>query len=428
MREFGQFNFSANLEVKKTAPLDARVVVATKAELINSVTWTDGDGKVWLYNGLVVAALDVQGLFMLVDADNYTSESAWLEVDASAASIEVVNDLTSESTTAALAAAQGKVLNEKIEAVKASIVSAYVFKGSVATFEELPNEGLSAGDVYNVEAANGNVPAGTNYAWTGTTWDALAGSVDLSVYSTTTQVEEKITEAVNAAKSELTASISGNTASITSLSETVAANKTELQANIDGNTERIADVEASLNADTEGSVAYIVNNLSAVVGDAESGLVKDVEDLKSGQSALQAAVGTIQTDWKVKDVDTTAVSGIALTLTDNKVGVSVDATALNAIIEHPTITGSNTNVGVAITGGVEVGAEQTISAALQALSDNIATTAAGGITSITSTDNTINVEGTGNARALTVNVSNLVADESAISVVDNKLDLIWIEA
>ena len=34
-----------------------------------------------------------------------------------------------------------------------------------------------AGDVWNVAEANGNYPAGTNYAYTGTEWDALGGAV-----------------------------------------------------------------------------------------------------------------------------------------------------------------------------------------------------------------------------------------------------------
>ena len=34
--------------------------------------------------------------------------------------------------------------------------------------------------VYNVVNANGNIPAGTNYAWNGTSWDALGG--DMSAY------------------------------------------------------------------------------------------------------------------------------------------------------------------------------------------------------------------------------------------------------
>ncbi len=54
------------------------------------------------------------------------------------------------------------------------ITGVYVYKGSVATYASLPSTGLTAGDVYNVEAD------GMNYAWTGTAWDALGGSFSVT--------------------------------------------------------------------------------------------------------------------------------------------------------------------------------------------------------------------------------------------------------
>ena len=52
-------------------------------------------------------------------------------------------------------------------ALKSDITNMYRFQGSVATYADLPSSGLTAGDVYDVQAD------GTNYAWTGTAWDAL---------------------------------------------------------------------------------------------------------------------------------------------------------------------------------------------------------------------------------------------------------------
>lgn len=69
-----------------------------------------------------------------------------------------------------------------------AIGSVYRYKSSVASYANLPTSGQAVGDVYNVEAAYGNVPAGTNWAWNGTTWDALAGTVDLSPYAKSTDV------------------------------------------------------------------------------------------------------------------------------------------------------------------------------------------------------------------------------------------------
>lgn len=67
-------------------------------------------------------------------------------------------------------------------AVNTSLSSVLKYKGSCA-YAELPEE-PAEGDVWNVTDAHDNVPAGTNYAWNGESWDALAGSVDLSPYLT----------------------------------------------------------------------------------------------------------------------------------------------------------------------------------------------------------------------------------------------------
>ena len=64
------------------------------------------------------------------------------------------------------------------EEVDAKVSSVYRFRGSVATYNDLPTEGNVQGDVWNVE------DTGANYAWTGTTWDKLSETVDLTPYLT----------------------------------------------------------------------------------------------------------------------------------------------------------------------------------------------------------------------------------------------------
>jgi len=63
------------------------------------------------------------------------------------------------------------------------VSSVYAYKGSVTNYSDLSSiESKEAGDVYNVINANGSTPGGTNYAWTGTEWDALGGTINLSNY------------------------------------------------------------------------------------------------------------------------------------------------------------------------------------------------------------------------------------------------------
>lgn len=82
-RERGTFNFSASLEVKKQAPLDARQTYITYEELTQQATWVDTDSKVWLFKGLVVPVnySGQNALFMLINPDAYTSTSSWVRVD-----------------------------------------------------------------------------------------------------------------------------------------------------------------------------------------------------------------------------------------------------------------------------------------------------------------------------------------------------------
>jgi len=64
------------------------------------------------------------------------------------------------------------------------ISSVYKYKGTVATYQDLPSQNLTIGDVYNVETADSThgINAGDNVAWKGTSWDKLGGDVDLSGY------------------------------------------------------------------------------------------------------------------------------------------------------------------------------------------------------------------------------------------------------
>lgn len=52
-------------------------------------------------------------------------------------------------------------------AMKSDMTNVYKYKGSKATYDDLPSTGNTAGDVYNVEES------GMNYGWTGSAWDAL---------------------------------------------------------------------------------------------------------------------------------------------------------------------------------------------------------------------------------------------------------------
>ena len=71
--------------------------------------------------------------------------------------------------------------------IDAMISSVFVYKGTVATYNDLlAIQNPKVGDCYNVQADD------HNYAWNGTTWDKLAGVIDLSDYYTSSQVDSLI--------------------------------------------------------------------------------------------------------------------------------------------------------------------------------------------------------------------------------------------
>jgi hypothetical protein len=80
-----------------------------------------------------------------------------------------------------------------ISYVDEKLVTVYKYQGSVADYDSLPATGHVQGYVYNVVAAHGSTPAGTNYAWTGTEWDPLGGSIDTSIFITSAAVVNAIT-------------------------------------------------------------------------------------------------------------------------------------------------------------------------------------------------------------------------------------------
>lgn len=290
-RNKGGFVFASNFEVKLQGALDPRVAVDTKSDLINKETWPyDGD-TIYLYKGLIVAVADTGTLFMLVDPDNATAAdySGWKQLDAAAAtSVDIINNLTSDRTDAALSAAQGKALMTQINTVAGKLTAIYTYKGSVATYDALPTD-ATVGDVYNVEAAYNNYPAGTNYAYTAEGWDALGGSVDLSAYYTGEQVD----------------------ATIKVETDRAVAEEARLEGLISTNTTNIATNKSDISKNTEN-----INAMSVQIGEINDELANKV-DVVEGKSLVD--------DAKITLIDTNAADIATLKDTDTSLDARLKA-------------------------------------------------------------------------------------------------------
>lgn len=251
-RNKGTFQFAANFEVKAAAALDPRVMVATKAELIAKETWPyDGD-TIYLYKGILVSVQEENAIYMLIDTDKVLSAdySGWLRVDAAnAKQIEVIDNLTSEDADKALSARQGKVLMGEIDGVKAKMVNIYSYKGSKDKFEELPTDAV-AGDVWNVSEAYEGHPAGTNWAWTGTEWDALAGSIDLSNYYSKEEVDAAVKVEADRAKGE-EARLEGLIGSNTTLAQEAKNIANDNKSSLDSLSVAVGNINLTLNGNDD---------------------------------------------------------------------------------------------------------------------------------------------------------------------------------
>jgi hypothetical protein len=73
----------------------------------------------------------------------------------------------------------------KVTAEQLGLTTVYQYKGSVATYADLPTTGQKVGDVWNIETADPDhgIKAGDNVAWDGAQWDILGGNHDLSGYA-----------------------------------------------------------------------------------------------------------------------------------------------------------------------------------------------------------------------------------------------------
>lgn len=129
---------------------------------------------------------------------------------------------------------------------KDQLTSIYTYKGSVKTYEELPTllstPAPQIGDVYNVEDAYENHPAGTNWAWNGSEWDAQGGSVDLSGYATKSEVSDlntSLTGSIGSLTGELN-TVKGDVAKKVDAVEGSSLISAEKLALIDTNAENIS--------------------------------------------------------------------------------------------------------------------------------------------------------------------------------------------
>ena len=129
MRDRGTFNFSGNLEVKKDAPLEARSLVGSYADLTKPETWTDEGGGVWIYDGMNVTCKDRPGkIYQLSTSADYTQENSWILIgDTSAISNQLQDLINSKGSANGIASLdeQGVVPSAQLPSYVDDVIDVY---------------------------------------------------------------------------------------------------------------------------------------------------------------------------------------------------------------------------------------------------------------------------------------------------------------
>lgn len=181
MRDRGTFNFSGNLEVKKDAPLEARSLVNSYADLVKPETWTDKQGGIWKYDCMLVSCKDRPGkVYQLSPGADYTKESSWILIgDTSELNSKVQQFINSKGAPNGLAS-----LNESGIIPSAQLPSYVDDIIEVDTFSNLPGTGES-GKIYIVQDTN------LTYRWSGTDYVEISKSLALGETSSTAYPGDK---------------------------------------------------------------------------------------------------------------------------------------------------------------------------------------------------------------------------------------------
>lgn len=175
MRDRGTFNFSGNLEVKKDAPLEARSLVNSYADLVKPETWTDEQGGIWKYDCMLVSCKDRPGeVYQLQPGADYTKQSSWILIGStSELNSKVQQFINSKGAPNGLAS-----LNESGIIPSAQLPSYVDDVIEVNTFSNLPGTGES-GKIYIVQDTN------LTYRWSGTGYVEISKSLALGETSST---------------------------------------------------------------------------------------------------------------------------------------------------------------------------------------------------------------------------------------------------
>lgn len=303
MRDRGTFNFSGNLEVKKDAPLEARSLVNSYADLVKPETWTDEQGGIWKYDCMLVSCKDRPGkVYQLSPGADYTKESSWILIgDTSELNSKVQQFINSKGAPNGLAS-----LNESGIIPSAQLPSYVDDVIEVDTFSNLPGTGES-GKIYITQDTN------LTYRWSGSAYTEISKSLALGETSSTAYPGDKgkaTTDVVNSLSDNLVNDVLVSQSDKNSVSLTIKSiTKNPVKKNkelllVDGEPILLTDNTPILLADSVNDGLYdqaddkliTINQASSFTAGVMSASDKTKLDGLKDQASITSDIDAVQTN------------------------------------------------------------------------------------------------------------------------------------
>ena len=473
----GMIPFASAIQPTGAQPLDDRVVVATMADLIDATTF--GDAK---YNGMLVAVVETQQVYMLVDDVNSTNSDSWVPVgtdfsgdisdlsaridtiDAYHNVIDTKLAINEESglkfndeggIAVAIVPDEGNFINGLSVTKKGLFVPSCSFRkvndlqytfvtttptGSQTVEINIPKdqflqnaEFITASDA-DVEI-DSTVIVGDPYlkfTWQLDTDPEVSGTQNIT-YVPVKSLVDTYTAGTYVTVNENN-EIDVNLVKLT-YDLTTPLGIDTLKTNVDGLLATVGNAESGLVADVAKNTADIATNVANISANTAN-IAQNASDISAAKKSIGGLVAEF-TEFKelgvVNAINYDKINGIGFTPTtdDNgrtiaKIDVDIDTLAADVIAAANIPDPIAANITVSAFGATYT--ENTnVQAVLESLDSRIKAAVSGGVTSVVAGVG-INVNATdANNPTVSVKTSDLVVSGSALTVTDNKIDICWSE-
>lgn len=323
MRDRGTFNFNGNLEVKKDAPLEARSLVNSYADLVKPETWTDEQGGIWKYDCMLVSCKDRPGkVYQLSPGADYTKESSWILIgDTSELNSKVQQFINSKGAPNGLAS-----LNESGIIPSAQLPSYVDDVIEVDTFSNLPGTGES-GKIYIVQDTN------LTYRWSGTDYVEISKSLALGETSSTAYSGDKgkaTTDKLNRIPDKL-------------ITDTVNVNQSTTEAVLNFTTYRQEAQQVGRNTLTITSATISQAGLMSSSDKTKLDGLKDQAGITSDLNGKFSATDGNALKQRVDNIPELVATDITVDSDNDSVNISLDKTS----IVDGTLSGTTININSA---------------------------------------------------------------------------------